>query len=51
MIRQWTVLLKTQLPPMAPDIMADMVNSNCVHISCLDALRPVLLLVLLGAYT
>jgi len=34
---------------MVPDIMADMVNANCVHISWLDALCPVL--VMFGAHS
>ena len=33
---------------MAPDIMADTVNADCVHIRWLDALCPVL--VMFGAY-
>jgi len=34
---------------MAPDIMSDMVNADCVHIGGLDALWPVL--VMFGAYS
>ena len=34
---------------MAPDIMADMVNADCVHIRWLDALCPVL--VMFGSYS
>ena len=33
---------------MAPNIMADMVNAECVHIRWLDAVCPVL--VMFGAY-
>ena len=34
----------TPTTDMAPDIMADMVNADCVHIRWLDALCPVLVM-------
>jgi len=40
---------KAPITDMAPDIMADMVNADCVHIRWLDALCPVL--VTYGAYS
>ena len=35
---------KTPITDMAPDITADMVNADCVHIRWLDALWPVLVM-------
>jgi len=47
----WLSMLaeKTLITDMAPDIMADMVNADCVHIRWLDALCPVL--VMFGAHS
>ena len=39
---------KIRITDMAPDIMADMVNADCVHISWLDAVCHVL--VMFGSY-
>jgi len=40
---------KIRITDMAPDIMADMVNADCVHISWLDAVCHVL--VMFGSYS